>query len=92
MGLYELKKKLTLAREKGFIFNQINKLSKNIYSNLSNINICYYLKHRIPMCHGKFLLKIAQNRDCIQTFCNDKNNPFHFACHQWYSYKNPQCS
>ena len=34
-----LDKKLTLARKKRFY----------IYSNLSSINIHYYLKHRIPM-------------------------------------------
>ena len=34
--------------------------------------------------------KLQQNRDYIQTFCNDRRNPFHFACRQWYSYKNPQ--
>ena len=51
MGMYELNKKLTLDRERGFIFNQINKLTIKVYSNLSHINIHYYLKHRIPMCH-----------------------------------------
>ena len=32
---------------------------------------------------------IFHNREYIQTHCNDINNPFHFACRQWYSYKNP---
>ena len=36
-------------------------------------------------------MKISQNRDYIHTFCNDRSNPFHFACRQWYSYNNPQC-
>ena len=31
---------------------------------------------------------ISQNRDYIQTHCNDRRNTFHFACHRWYSYKN----
>ena len=35
MRMYELNKKLTLARENGYIFNQINKLTTKIYSNLS---------------------------------------------------------
>ena len=30
MGLYELNKKLTVARKNGFIFNQINKLTIKI--------------------------------------------------------------
>ena len=33
--------------------------------------------------------KISQNRDYIQTHCNDRRNPFQFACRQWYSYNNP---
>ena len=28
----------------------------------------------------QFFIKISQNRDYIQTFCNDRRNPFHFAC------------
>ena len=36
--------------------------------------------------------RISRNRDYIQTFCNDRRNLFLFACRQWYSYINPQCS
>ena len=36
-----------------------------------------------------FINKNSQNLDYIQTFCNDRRNPFHFACLQWYSYNNP---
>ena len=32
---------------------------------------------------------ILHKRDYIQTFCNDSNNPFQFACRLWYSYNNP---
>ena len=91
MGLFEMNKEITTARQRGFKFNQINKLTIKVYSNLSNINLCYYLKHRIPMCHKKFLLKSSQNKEYIQTFCNDRRNPFPFACRQWYLYNNPQC-
>ena len=71
MGLYELNKKLTISRGNGYIFNQINNFKK-IFSNLSNINTCYCLKHRIPMCHWLFFRKLAQNPENIQTFCNDR--------------------
>ena len=83
MSSYELNKKLTVARENGFLFNQINKLTIKIYSNLSHINIHYYLKLRIPTLHRKFFKKISQNRECVQTQCYDRRNPFHFACRQW---------
>ena len=37
MGVYELNKKLAIARERGFKFNQINKLTIKIISNLQRI-------------------------------------------------------
>ena len=58
--------------------------------NVIQINIYYYLKLRIPIMHSQFFRKLSQNRDYIQTHCNDRRNPFHFACRQWYSYNNPQ--
>ena len=88
MGMYELNQKLTLAKQRGFIFNQKNKLTIKIYSNLSSINIHYYLKHQIPMGQRLFFRRIAKNRDYIQTHCNDIKNPFQFACRRWYSYHN----
>ena len=89
MGVYELNLKLTLAKQRGFKFDHIKKLTIKIYSNLSNINIHYYLKHRIPMGQRLFFRRIAKNRDYIQSHCNDINNPFHFACSQWYNHNNP---
>ena len=90
MGMYELNKKLTTARENGFIFNQINKLTIKIFSNLSNINIHYHFRLGVPPMHRQFFLKISQNRDYIQTHCNNRRNPFHFSLRQWFSYNNPQ--
>ena len=49
MASYELNKKLTIARQRGFIFNQGNKSKMKISSNLQSLNLCYYLKHRIPV-------------------------------------------
>ena len=68
MNLYELNKKLTVARQNGFIFNHINKLAIKIYSNLSNINIHYYLKLRVPILHRQFLKNFSKNRDFVKTF------------------------
>ena len=75
--------KQAAACRNGYIFNQINNFKINIYNILSHI-IIHYLKNRIPMCQKKFLPKISKNRDYIQTFCNDRRNPFHFAFYQWY--------
>ena len=76
--------KLDNARENGFIFNQINKLTIKIYSNLSNINICYFLKHGIPMCHRQIFKILSQNTNYVKTHCNDLYNHFHFACSKWH--------
>ena len=89
-SIFESNKKLTLARQKSFIFIQINKLTTKIYSNLSHINIHYYLKLRIPTMHRHFFIKISHNGDNIQTHCNYRRNPVHFACRQWFLYINPQ--
>ena len=89
MGMYELNKKLTIARGNGFIFNQINKLTIKILSNLSHINIHYHLRLGAPPLHRQFFKILSRNRNYIQTHCNDRRNSFHFACHQWFSYNNP---
>ena len=91
MHLYELNNKLSVARENGFVFNQVNNFKTKIYSNLAHINIHYNLKLRIPIMHRHFFKKLAQNPENIQTHCTDRRNPFHFACHEWYLYNNPQC-
>ena len=54
MNLYELNKKLPVARQNDFVFNQINKLTIKFYSHLRYINISYYLKSQIPMCQRQF--------------------------------------
>ena len=92
MGMFELNKKLTLARERSYIFNQINKLTIKIYSNLSHINIHYHLRLGAPPLHRQFFIKLLKNRDYIQTHCNNRRISFHFACRQRYSYIIPQCN
>ena len=89
MGMYELNKKLTIARENGFISNHIIKLTIKTLSNLSHINIHYHLRLGAPPLHRQFFRILSRNRDYIQTHCNDRRNTFHFACRQWYSYNNP---
>ena len=71
-----------------FTWFQSTFLKIKIYSNLSHINILYYLKFRKPILHLQFFRKISQNREYIQAHCNDRRNPFHFACRQWFSYNN----
>ena len=83
MKMYELNKKLTAARQNGFMFNQINNLTKKLYSHLRFRNINYYLKSQIPMCYRQFFRVISQNQKSVDNFCNDRNNTFHFACQKW---------
>ena len=85
MNLYELSTKLKVARYNGFIFNQLNTLTINIYSHLRYLNISYYLKLQIPMRHRQFFRVISQNRKYVEKFCNDVENPFQFACQKWFN-------
>ena len=85
---YGLNKKIKNARRNGFIFNQINNFKIKILSNLSYINIHYHLRLGASPLHYRFFKNLLKNRDYIQTHCNDLHNPFHFACRQWYLYKN----
>ena len=80
MNLYDLNEKLKVARKNDFIFIQKNKLTIKFYSRLQYINIGYYLKFQIPMCHRQFFKVSSQNRERVESFCNDIENPFHFAC------------
>ena len=90
IGMYELNEKLALARERGFIFNQINNFKIKIYSNMSNINIDYRLRlSKTSPLYYQFFRKLACNHDYFQTHCNDINNSVHIACRLWYSYNNP---
>ena len=41
--------------------------------------------------HRHIFKILSQNRDYVQTHCNDRNDTFHFACRKWYLYKNPRC-
>ena len=86
---YGVNKKIKNARRNGFIFNQINNFRIKIYSNLSYINIHYHLRLGASPLHRQFFINLLKNPDYIQTNCNNRRNPFHFACRQWYSYHNP---
>ena len=83
MDLYDLYNKLKVARERGFIFIHINKLTIKIYSHQRFKNIRYYQKFQMPMCHRLFFKKISQNKESVENFCNDMENPFHFALQVW---------
>ena len=87
--MYELNKKLALALERGFNFNQINNFTKKIYSNISYMNIDYRLRlSKTSPLYYNFFRKIAHNYNYIQTHCNDIHN-IQFACRQWYKHNNP---
>ena len=79
---YGLSKKFKNARQNGFIFNQINNFRIEILSNLSNVNINYHLRLGASPLHRQFFKILSQNRDYIQTHCNDRRNSFLFACRQ----------
>ena len=79
MNLYDLNEKLTFARHNGLILIQIIKLTLKFSSHLRYRNISYYHIFRRPMCHRQFFRKTSQNQEFLNNFCNDNENPFHFA-------------
>ena len=83
LGLFELNKKLNVAKQNGFMFNQINKLTINFYSHLRYIIISFSLKSQRPMCKRQFFRVISKNREYVDSFSNDWNKPFQFACQKW---------
>ena len=73
MAWYELNKKLTVARQRSFIFIHINNFKIKVYSNLSHINKHTLLSKTTNTNNASsHFIKIAQNRDYIQTFCKDR--------------------
>ena len=88
MNLYKINKELKVVSQNGFIFNQINRLTTKFYSHLRYINISYYLKFQIPMCHRQFFRVISQNREYLENFCKDVENPSRFLCQKWFNQLN----
>ena len=81
---YGLSKKVKIARNSVFVFNEIVNLTKKVCSSLSRMNIRYYLKFHIPIMQRQFCRIMSQNREYINTYCSDLHNLFQFArtkCH-----------
>ena len=74
MDMYELNKKLTLARERGFKFNQINKFTIKFYTRLSQKYIYRYLKFPRPILVRQILKIMCRNPDTNQTISNIFHN------------------
>ena len=67
-----------------YFFIQIYKATIKIYTDLTHINIHYYLKLRIPIMRRHFSNTISQNPEYVQTHCKNRRKPFHFVCRKWY--------
>ena len=81
-----LNNELKVFRQNGFEFDQINKLTIKFYSHLRYINVSFYLKFPIPMCHRQYFRKISQNRGYIINFYNnDREQPFNYAIRKWFN-------
>ena len=74
MSMFELNKKLTLARQRKFKFNQINKLTIKFYTPLSQNNIYRYLKFQCPILVRQIIKIKSRNPESIQRFCNIFHN------------------
>ena len=74
IGMFELNKKLTLARERGFKFNHINKLTIKFYTPLSQNNIHRHLKFQCPILVRLILKIMSRNPETIQPISNIFHN------------------
>ena len=65
----------------------------NLLINIKNLhtktNILTYIEMIRQTVKNYKIINLFMNKNYIQTHCNDRRNPFHFACCQWYSYNNP---
>ena len=43
------------------------------------------MKFQIPMYHRQFVKVSSQNREYVESLCNDLENCFHFACQKWFN-------
>ena len=74
MGMFELNKKLTLARERGYKFNQINKFTIKFSTPLSKNNIHRYLKFQCPILVRQILKIMSRNPETIRAISNIFHN------------------
>ena len=74
-GIISDKKFKKFVRENGFI----HKLTRKIYSKVSNTIIRYFLKFRLPIMPRQFFNLISQNPDRVKTFCIDMDKPLKLA-------------
>ena len=78
--------KIKVARWKGFKLIEIVKFTLKIDSNLSAMNITYYLKHQKPIIHREVFKLISPIPEYVKTHSVDRVNCFHFTCCRWVLY------
>ena len=81
--IYGLNKKFRNAQKSGIRFSQLVKFTIKIVSNLSKINICFYIKLRVQILHRQFFRIISLKPEYVKTHCNDLYFTFHSACQTW---------
>ena len=74
LTINELKKKLKNARNNGYIFSKINKLSIKFYDYLSQTNIHHYYKFRCPLLIRQILKIMTHDYNSIQRSSNIFHN------------------
>ena len=74
LNIFYLNKKLSIARQRGFIFNKINRLTIKFYNNLSQTNTHNYYKFQCPILMRQILKIISRDYNCFQNFCNIYHN------------------
>ena len=65
----------------------INKITVRIFANVSDLNICYYLKTSLASSLERlFFKKISNNEEYINTYWFGKHTKFGNDCIPWFTY------
>ena len=65
----------------------INKLTIKIFANVSDLNICYYLKTSLPSSlETLFYKNLSNNSEYINTYCYGKHTNFSNDCIHWFTH------
>ena len=71
-------KKVKSAKNNEFKLNEFLKITTNIHSSVSKMNICYSIIMPKQYCIKKIYNNFS-NPEKVKTLCFDRNNPFYFA-------------
>ena len=86
--------KIIINCQKKYKFKEINKLTIKVQGDISDLNLCYYLKLPLPMSAKErtFYEKLAYNKEYIDEYCYGNHDRFSDKCIRWFLYNKSKIS